>query len=379
MNSPSRISNFKKLLTEIGLGGFIVTNPTNIYYLTGFKGISQSEREAILILKRILLVQGESLIRSEATLIAPRLYQNEARKAKSKDLKVKVVTERNQLFEETAKLLENCKIVGFEANNLTYSEYLRLNLKRGSTSTKILPLENLVEDLRTIKSDGEIRKIEQAQIISQKAFKQVIKTIKVGQSEEEIADKLAKIIKLLGGQGLAFESIIASGPNSGKPHHVTTDRRLLKNDILLLDFGAKFQDYCADLSRTVFIGRAKDLQINIYNHVREAQKKSIDKIVHNIKAADAFQTANNYFKKHRLNQYFLHGLGHGIGLEIHEPPYLRNQPLDTSNQLLENMVFSIEPGLYFPWGGIRIEDLVVIKQNRAPLLGQPQEQIIQIK
>ena len=384
------LKRFGQILNTENLDGFLVSNPTNIFYLTGFKGLLSQDREAYLVC---------SPIRRKASLITARLYQQEASEIKSKYLNVAITKERNEMLKLVSKLIVKCKKVGspteasaqvgFEENDLKYGEHKELSLgsdpREGPT---LIPTKNLVENLRIIKTEDEINKIEKAQIISQKAFKHILKTIKVGQTEEEIADNLAKIIKSLGGEGLSFESIIASGPNSGKPHHKTGNRQLAINDILLLDFGAKFQNYHADLSRTIFIGKARNPQINIYNHVKKAQKQATTKIRHGVKLSEAYHSANNHFKKYKLEKYFLHGLGHGIGLEIHEEPYLRpryTQPrLGIARQagvvdlLLNNMVFSVEPGLYFPWGGVRIEDLVVIKNGKAKVLGKTVDEIIEI-
>lgn len=387
----SRIEKFQKILKGKGLNGFIVTNPINIFYLCGFRGISQTERESFLVVDT----------KKSAVLIAPRLYQKEANERKSKDLKVKIARERNELFPSIGKLIGGKKKIGFEQNDLKYGEYQELtgprsDLKLGSSLAKgptffptFLPFENLVESMRMLKTSEEIKKIERAQLISQKAFEQIVKTIKVGQTEEEIADTLAKIIKSLGGQDLAFESIIASGPNSGIPHHVTSARRLTTGDILLFDFGTKFQNYHADLSRTIFIGKAKTQHANIYRHVQRAQRQAMTKIRHGVKLAEAYGFANRHFENLKLDKFFLHGLGHGIGLEIHEEPYLRKSPGSTSfrkenpldpisGTLQENMVFSVEPGLYFPWGGVRIEDLVVIENGKAKVLGKMQDEVIEI-
>ncbi len=265
---------------------------------------------------------------------------------------------------------------------MKYSEFQKY--KNLLKEVKLVPIKNLVEDIRVIKSEEEISKIERAQIITQKAFVQIIKTLKIGQTETEIANRLADIIRSLGGQGLAFEPIIASGPNSGKPHHVTGDRQLTNNDILLCDFGAKYQNYCADFSRTVFIGRATNVQRNIYNHVSTAQKKALAIIEHGIKHHEPYNAANNHFRENKLDQYFTHSLGHGIGLEVHEAPYLRakevsNQPSTINHQqLTTGMVFSIEPGLYFDWGGVRIEDLVTIKNGKLKVLGKLSEKLIEL-
>ena len=362
-----KLGEFKQILEDQNLNGFIVSNPINIFYLTGFRGLSQTEREVYLVFS------------PNATLIAPRLYQNEALKLQSKNLKVKIDTERDGLLQRVGAAVKRPKSVrpkiGFEKNDLKYGEYQGLLSKK----IKLVPYADLVESMRAVKTADEIARIEKAQIISQKAFGQIIKTLKIGQTEAQIADRLAQIIKSLGGQGLAFESIIASGPNSRIPHHLTSERRLALHDTLIMDFGAKFQDYRADLSRTIFIGKASDIQKNIYMHVQTAQKKALEKITHNMHPSDAFHAANDHFKMHKLEKYFLHGLGHGIGLEIHEEPYLRSNLPATKRKLQTNMVFSVEPGLYFPWGGVRIEDLVALVGSKTKVLGKLSKGIIEIR
>lgn len=397
----SKLADLNSKLRQNNLNGFIVTNQTNIFYLTGFRGISPQERESILIFN------------PEATLITARLYQNKAHKVASKELRIKIVSERNQLFEIAKELLKKARKVGFEEDDLKYGEYRELLRKFSINSNnnqsnllskpgleqvdkpglKLIPVKNLIENLRMFKTTDEIARIERAQIISQKAFNQLIKTLKIGQTEEGIAERLSKIIKSLGGQGLAFESIVASGPNAGLPHHITGKRKIKKGEVLLLDFGAKYQNYCADLSRTIFIGRSKDEHRNIYSHVKEAQLQAMTKIRHGVKLSDAYHFANNHFKKHKLDKYFLHSLGHGVGLEVHEKPHLRPQTTQprlgmarqagvdsgTLDEILqENMVFSVEPGLYFPWGGIRIEDLVTVNDNCARVLGRKSPELIEI-
>ncbi len=392
--------NLKKFLRKLRgekLDGFIVTNPVNIFYLSGFRGVSVTERESLLIFN------------PQPTLITARLYQSEARSLASKSagwrIKIKIVDERDKIYKFAQELLKKNERVGFEENDLKYTEYrgfekvlqpssspyLSSSRKRGSDTSQakskdsrfrgndryriLIPTRNLIEEMRAIKTEDEIAKIEKAQIISQKAFEKLIKTVKPGQTEGEIAERLAKIIKSLGGQGLAFETIIASGPNSGLPHHRTGDRKIKNGDVLLLDFGAYYQNYCADLSRTIFIDKAKDEHKNIYNHVANAQKAAIDKITHGVKSSHIHNTANDIFKSGNLHDYFIHGLGHGVGLEVHETPHLR---ASVDDPLSESMVFSVEPGLYFPWGGVRIEDLVTIRNGKARVLGKLQEKLVEI-
>jgi len=303
-----RLSEFVQQLKKKKLDGFIVTNPINIFYLSGFRGVSPAEREAVLIISP-----------RRATLITARLYQHEARKLALKSLSVKITAERDQIPTLIQKILKNAQKVGFEENDLRFGEYQEF--KR--VLTKSIPFKNLIEDLRIIKSEEEITRIEKAQIISQRAFWALVKTIKIGQTETEIAQKLATIIKDLGGHGLAFESIVACGSNSSRPHYVTGNQKVKKGQVLLLDFGAKYKDYCADLSRTIFIGRATDPHKNIYTHVHSAQKKAISKITAGSKAKEIYHYAKKVFKAQKLDKYFIHGLGHGIGLEVHEKPHLR--------------------------------------------------------
>src|SRR3989338_6695068 len=361
----SKIVTFQKILKENNRDGFLVTNPTNIFYLTGFKGVLPAERESILVF-------GPT-----PTLITAKLYQNEARNLKSSGLRVRIVNERDQIFELTKKILRKCQKVGFEEEDLKFAEFKEF--KKTLVGAKLIPCKNLIENLRIIKTTVEVKRIEKAQIISQKAFNELIKTIKVGQTEAEIAEKLTKIIKSLSADGLAFESIVAAGRNAGLPHYVTSKQKIKKGQVLLFDFGAKYKDYCADLSRTIFIGKTSDRQRNIYHHVLNAQKRAIEKITSGIKVSDVYDAANDYFKKHNLDEYFLHGLGHGIGLDVHETPHLRSGLPTTNDQLLTNgMVFSVEPWFYFPWGGIRIEDLIVIKNGRAKVLGKLIDEIIEV-
>ena len=364
----NKLYKFQKIIKEKNLDGFIVTNPVNIFYLTGFKGISPTEREAVLIFS------------PKATLITTKLYQTEAFKLRSKNLKIAIADERNKIFDIARKLLGNAKKVGFEEHNLTYGEFKEFRKKL--PKTKLVPSKSLVEDLRIIKAEDEIRNIEKAQIISQKAFNEIIKTLKINQTEVEIAEKLAKIIKNLGGQGLAFESIIASGKNAAFPHHITGRKKIKRGEVLLFDFGAKYKDYCADLSRTVIVGKVTDDIKNIYGLVEKAQKQAINKIAHGTKSHKPHEHAADIFKKQNLHDYFLHGLGHGIGLEVHEAPHLRplsKNKKSTRDILSEGMVFSIEPGLYFPsWGGVRIEDLVTIKDGKVQVLGKLSTGFIEI-
>ncbi|OGD86650.1 hypothetical protein A2164_01030 [Candidatus Curtissbacteria bacterium RBG_13_35_7] len=354
----NRQQKSSKILKDNNLNGLIITNPYNIFYLTGFIGANAHNRESILIVTP-----------NKFILITSSLYQFESRKLKSKFLNLKIARYKNEINQHIINVFKNLipkSKIGFEEHDLKVSEHKEY--KKLLKDNKLIPTKNIIENLRSIKSQDEIKNIEKAQKISQRAFEKLIQTVKCGQTENEIADNLQKIIKSLGAGYLAFDPIVASGPNSAKPHYLTGNRRLKTNDILLVDFGAKYHSYCADLTRTIFVGHASDRFRNIYAFIQSIQQKSIAKITTNLKASTVFNYANSIIKKNKFERNFLHSLGHGVGLEIHENPHLGKNSQDT---LRQNMIFSIEPGLYFPsWGGIRIEDLVVIKNTKAIILGK---------
>ncbi len=347
------MANFQNALSDKNLDAAIITNPVNILYLTGFQGVSPTEREAILIVRKS----------APAVLITAKLYQAEAQKLKSKDLDIKITAERPEVEKAIKSALSKSKRIGFEQENLTFSEFKKFQklLKR-----KLTPVKDLVENLRIIKNDNEAAYIKKAQLLTQTVFDEILKTIKAGQTESQIKDTLEKIAKTKSREPLAFDPIVASGPNSALPHYRTGNRKIKTGDALLFDFGLKYKNYCADFSRTVFVGKAQDEQKNIYTLVAIAQKEAIKKIKANVRAKDVYLEAFNLFKTNNLSENFIHSLGHGIGLEVHEKPSLYKTSKDI---LVPGMVFSVEPGLYMPWGGVRIEDLATIQNGQGNVIG----------
>ena len=351
----NHLKSVQALIKEKGLDALIVTNPVNIFYLTGFRGLSPTEREAVLVILKT----------GPAALITARLYGQEAQKLASPTLQIKITAERKEVQDALKKVLSTFKKVGIEQQDIKLAEYIKY--RKILKGKKLIPTKNLIEEQREIKTSEELANIERAQTLTQQVFNEVLKTIKIDQTEAEIKDNLEKIAKTKSREPLAFDPIVASGPNSALPHYLTASRRIKKGDALLFDFGLKYKNYCADFSRTVFIGSATDEQKNIYSLVAIAQKTAIAKIKPNAKAKDIFNDSFNLFKRNGLEDKFIHSLGHGIGLEVHEKPSLYK----TSKDILKpGMVFSVEPGLYLPWGGIRIEDLVTIKKGKGEIIGK---------
>ena len=355
-----RLKNLKKIFTEKKLNALLVTNVSNITYLTGYANFSKDEREAYLLItknKQYVITDGRY---AEAVLIHIPRFELIERTIKN-SLK--------NIFKNLAKK-HKIKKIGIEENNVTVNEHAFL--KKYFESLKNFSLSNL----RSIKEHGEIDAIEKACQLGDKAFEYILKKIKKGVTEKEIAFEIELFIKKLGAE-LSFPSIVAFGKNSSVPHHQTSDQRLTTNDqIVLLDFGVKLNNYCSDMTRTVFFGKPTSEQRKIYQTVLTAQQKAIEHLGRwrsndfgssevLLKAKDIDKTAHDYIIA-KDYPTIPHNLGHGTGLEIHEAPRLSPKSKDI---LKPGMVFSIEPGIYIPgFGGVRIEDLVVLEPTGPRLL-----------
>jgi Xaa-Pro aminopeptidase len=229
---------------------------------------------------------------------------------------------------------------------------------------KVSDKDGFVEQFRMIKDDTEVAKIEKALAIHKDAYKYLSKIIKPGLSEEDILYKLEEFVRANRCK-FSFLPIIASGPNSSLPHAKITKRKIAKNDVILVDIGIEVESYKSDLTRMFFLGRIPALIKEVEEIVRAAQKEAIKIIRPGISASEVDAQARNYLKEHKLDSYFKHSLGHGVGLEIHERPRL--SPRDKTI-LQEGMIITVEPGVYIPGKfGIRIEDMVLVtkKGNRV--------------
>lgn len=229
-----------------------------------------------------------------------------------------------------------------------------------------LPIEDgatVIENAMSVKSDCEIEKIKKACSIVQKAYYSVIKELKVGITEIEVRDKIEKSMMDFGADGIAFETIVAFGENSAVPHHVTGQKQLSPDTVILIDTGCTVDGYCSDLTRTTFFGNPTKKFMDCYNSVLMANAVAEQNITDGISCKDADAFAREYLKQKGLDKYFTHSLGHGVGLEIHEAPTLSPK---SKAVLKNNMVFTVEPGVYFDGEfGIRIEDTVILKDGKV--------------
>jgi Xaa-Pro aminopeptidase len=338
----------------------LISSIPNIIYLTNFNGFSNEEREAYL-----LLTKNNNYIFTDGR------YAETVNKLK--DFKL-IETSPSKNFQQALKEIvkkEKIKKLAIEENDIKVTEVLQIK-----KIVKICSIESLIETLRIVKGELEIENIQNACKLGDKVFKYILSEIKLGVTEKKLAKKI-QIFILDHDAETSFQPIVAFGENSSSPHHVSSNKKLKKNEIVLLDFGVKINNYCSDMSRTIFFGKASDKQKLVYKTVLDSQSKAIEALS-NHKAVSGF-TLDKIAREHILSQNFPtipHSLGHGVGLEIHEKPRLSPKSEDA---LLPGMIFSVEPGIYLPgFGGVRIEDLVLLTKNGPQIITHSSRKIIEL-
>ena len=261
--------------------------------------------------------------------------------------------------DDNFSFFEDCERVGFEEFDLTYASYSEM-IRRYRISDMV-ETNGMIEKLRMIKDSDEIACIEKACEITDDCFEYLKKFIKIGMTEKEIALEIYNYFINHGADGLAFDTIVASGTNSSKPHAIPTDKRIEYGDVIVIDFGAKYNGYCADMTRTVFVGEVSKEAEKLYNFLLDVQADGTRKLV---EGEDTRTIAKSVeYELNQRNCTLIHALGHGVGIDIHEKPILS---VKSSTILKNNMVVTNEPGIYIPEDiGIRIEDTIVIN-DRIP-------------
>lgn len=336
-----RIKWLRNQLIPLKLDGMIVANPINIRYLTGLS------EEGTLILAQ-----------KENVFITDSRYIESVNRKLTIDDEIVAYDSRNLSkydYEGFFMLEEN---VGFEENFLTYEKYKKY---LHTYQVNLVETEGLIENQRIVKDEEEFNCVKKACEITDMAFEYIIRNIKRGMTEKDIAFEIERYMISKGADGIAFETIVASGANSSMPHAVPTDKIIEKGDIIQFDFGAKYNGYCADLSRVVFVEELKDEYKEVYDFVLTEQKKMSEclKDGSNIKTIVKDREIEYKLKNYQI----MHAFGHGVGLEIHELPILRS---NQDNVLKENSIIAIEPGVYIPGKfGIRIEDTFRVTKNNS--------------
>ncbi len=351
----NNIDKLKKILDDNSLDGCILTDGYNNDYLTGYKG----HTGMVLILGKERFVLTDSRYTEQA--------ENEAKDFKVIDIgmdgysrTIKKLIE-DKLGEQKTSDEKSPLKLGFEDKNISYSQYKALVDNIGELAT-LEELGDRVNGLRMVKSEDEIQLIAQAEAIGDEAFNHIINYIEVGMTEKQVALELEYVMKSLGADGLSFDTIVASGTNSSMPHAVPTDKVIEDGDFVTLDFGCIYKGYCSDMTRTIHMGdEMTEKELEVYTVVLNAQKSALNAIKPGMVCCDIDKIARDYINDAGYGDYFGHGLGHGVGLYIHEEPRFSR----TCDVVLEpGMVLSVEPGIYLPGEfGVRIEDLIVVTEN----------------
>lgn len=254
---------------------------------------------------------------------------------------------------------DGVKSLGFEADILTYNQHNQL--KEGLSTVSLVGLNDEVEKIRAIKDSEEISYIKEAAKIADSAFTHILSFIKTGMTEIEVALELEFFMKRKGAKKLSFDTIMASGKNSSLPHAEPSNKKIEKGDFVTMDFGCVYNGYCSDMTRTIVMGKANDKQKEVYNTVLKAQLAALEILKAGLTGLEVDKVARDIIYNAGYEGYFGHGLGHSVGLEVHENPRLSVKGL---TELKENMIVTVEPGIYIPdFGGVRIEDLVCVNTN----------------
>jgi Xaa-Pro aminopeptidase len=341
----NRLKKLRQRLAEKGVEAILISQPENRHYLSGFDGSF-----------------GFLLISQQTKTLATDFRYLEQAKRQAPDYKLFRISGdvENWLPELTDGL--NLRQLGFEADHVSFAIYRRLS----NVQDKLVAVDMLVESLRAVKEPGEIELITEAAAISDAVIDAV--TIQAGMTEQEVAWELEKSLHDRGSQTLPFDIIVASGPNAALPHASPSQREIQDGEPVVIDIGARVQGYGSDLSRTICLGKADDTFKRVYDTVLGAQLAAIAGITAGIAAKQADALARAPIEQAGYGDGFGHGLGHGLGLESHEQPFLAPGSQDN---LVDGMVFTIEPGIYLSgWGGVRIEDTVVMENGKIRLLSR---------
>ena len=340
MDYQKRIEKVREHLSGKKFPVLVVTGMPNIFYLTGLLGI-----EGILIVSM-----------KEICFAVPDLYYEQAvdifARLETKPDDLNILKYKRRGFR---RLVSGFRKIAFIDSDVSYAGLCRF---RKAAEGKFFPVSDFIKQLRAIKEDEEIERMHKALRIAKKVMRHVRSQIKEGITELDIAAEIAYRTRLFGGKSEAFPTIVASGMHSAYPHHLPGKRAIKKDEPVVVDLGVDFEGYKSDITETFFIGRLPDELNFVYKTVSNVQKQCVCFAKEGKSASDVYRFAVEMLEREKLAKYFIHGLGHGVGIEVHEEPVLSRK---STSVLKKNMVFSIEPGVYIPGtGGVRLERMLFL-------------------
>jgi Xaa-Pro dipeptidase len=305
-------------------------------------------------------------------ILTSQLEAQSARKAKQ--ARVKIFKKKEERDDFLRKSLGKVERVGINCAELTHKNFK--SLKKLGKKCKFVDISEAVANARMVKDEEELRNIRKASNIASETFDELQESIKVGMREYELAAEISYLMQNKGSSGVAFSTIVGFGENSAEPHYSSGARKLKKGDFIVLDFGARYNRYCSDITRTLVMGKASKRQKDIYDTVLEANELAIGKVKEGTRGKTLYNATKKFIDDRNFKGRFTHGLGHGLGLSAHDGGALNAQMKIT---LKSNMVFTIEPGIYFPgFGGARIEDDIVVKKNGCDILTKADKKLIEL-
>ena len=355
-----RLHKVKQLLSDKPFDTFMVSEPWNRAYLSGFWAEDMQLTES----------SGFLFVSEAGQVLATDFRYQEQAEREAPDFQVVIYRENlaGILPEILASL--STRNLGFESHHLTYNRFLRINesLEKWNPKGKLIPAGELVEGLRIIKEAGEIEAIKRSLALTESVLETVVAEAAVGKTEKELAWRIELLMREAGAEAVSFPPIVASGPLAARPHAVVSDRRLQKSETIIIDLGARLEHYCSDMTRTLILGEADQKTRRIYATVREAQLRAIAAVRSGISSFEVDRVARDYITSEGYGDHFGHGLGHGVGLAVHEKPGFGKH---TSMILEDNMVVTVEPGIYLPgWGGVRLENMVRVTTDGCEVLNK---------
>jgi Xaa-Pro aminopeptidase len=358
MSTALRLARLREAFDSFGLDGLVVSQPESRYYLSGYTGHDLPPRDSA----------GYLIITRDKTLLLSDPRTTEQAERESPDYEVVSYGAGSRGAEGVANAASKLGIarLGFESIHLPYGiwDEMRRHLVEGITFTPVGPI---IDELRVIKDAEELAHLTEAVDVLDRCLADVLGRTHPGMTEKHVA-RMVELYLLEHADGPSFPSIVASGPNASVPHAVPSDRRIEAGEVLKIDIGAMSNGYCSDMTRTVCFGQPRDARlVELHALVLEAQEQAERGVRPGMTGREGDALARDVIARAGYAQAFSHSLGHGIGLEVHEPPWLSQSRGE--EQLRPGMVFSVEPGVYLPgWGGVRIEDLVVLEDGGARVL-----------
>lgn len=354
MNTHKRLQILRDLMIDEGLDAILISNPENRRYFSGFTGSA-----------------GYLFITLVESVLATDFRYLEQANLQTTDFRVQRIGPGLVWFTDLASQA-GVKEIGFESHSMnvaTHKGFIdAIDSLSPANPIHLIDMRESIDKLRATKYDEELLLLKKAIDITDQAFEDISVGIKPGLTEAEVSWRLEKSMRELGAEGLAFDTIVGAGPNGALPHHRADDTVIRDGQPVVIDMGAKYEGYCADLTRTIFVGQPDETFIQIYSIVLSSQLEAEKQVRSGMTGNDTDAISRNVISDAGYGESFGHSLGHGVGLAVHEDPKVGPR---ADNVIEDEMVFTIEPGIYIPgWGGVRIEDIVVMKNGNATVLSQ---------